>query len=60
MNRIFFLIEIIILFLGIVVAPITLSLNIEDSKHTISDGNTLYVGGSGHGNYSKIQYAINI
>jgi parallel beta-helix repeat protein len=59
MNRIFILIEIIILLLGIVVAPITLSLNIEGLKHTISDGNTLYVGGSGHGNYSKIQYAIN-
>jgi parallel beta-helix repeat protein len=59
MNRIFFLIGISILILGITVEPITKSLNIEDLKHTILDGNTLYVGGSGPGNYSKIQYAIN-
>jgi len=59
MNRIFLLVGLAFLFLGISLAPITLSLNIEDSKHTISDGNYLYVGGSGPGNYSKIQYAIN-
>jgi parallel beta-helix repeat protein len=59
MNKIFLLVGLSFLFLGISVAPITLSLNIEDSKQTISYGNTLYVGGTGPGNYSKIQDAIN-
>jgi len=59
MNKKIILIGIIILFLGTAVTPITIGLNIEDSKHTISDGHYLYVGGSGTGNYTKIQDAIN-
>ena len=59
MNKITILIVIIILLLGIVLAPITLSLNIVDTKQTISLGNYFYVGGSGPGNYTKIQDAIN-
>jgi parallel beta-helix repeat protein len=34
------------------------SVAIDNPIKTISSGNTLYVGGSGHGNYTKIQDAI--
>jgi parallel beta-helix repeat protein len=58
MNRKFFLVGLIIVFLVIGVAPISLSLNIDNSKNTMSYGNYLYVGGSGPGNYTNIQDAI--
>ncbi|MBU0497889.1 MAG: right-handed parallel beta-helix repeat-containing protein [Candidatus Thermoplasmatota archaeon] len=46
-----------LLFLGVIVAPSLSALN--DTKiQTLSNGNTLYVGGSGPGNYTRIQDAI--
>ena len=49
-------IGIIILFFGMCVIP-TSAKNIEKSQ-SISKGNWLYVGGSGPGNYTKIQDAV--
>jgi len=48
---------IIFLFVGISVIPIS-GFNLKQSSTMSSDGNTLYVGGSGEGNYTKIQEAI--
>lgn len=59
MHKNILAIGITILFLGLAVAPLTKGTFIEESHQSISDGNTLYVGGSGEGNYTKIQYAIN-
>jgi parallel beta-helix repeat protein len=39
--------------------PLTQGIINEKSNHPISDGNILYVGGNGFGNYSIIQDAIN-
>jgi len=50
-------IGIILLFVGVTIAP-TIAQNTEKSQST-SRGNWLYVGGSGPGNYTKIQEAIN-
>ena len=52
-------ISITILFLGIAVAPLTQGIITKESNHPIKDGNTLYVGGTGEGNYTSIQEAIN-
>jgi parallel beta-helix repeat protein len=52
-------ITIIFLFVGISILPATGSILLEKSTVSTLDGNTLYVGGSGPGNYSKIQDAIN-
>ena len=49
---------IIILFLGVAVAPLSQGTVIEVSNYPILYGNTLYVGGGGPGNYTKIQDAI--
>ena len=53
---------IIILFLGITFAPTLSSFQFEESSNKMIlqnyNGKTLYVGGSGPGNYSKIQHAI--
>jgi len=46
------------LFLGVVIAPLIQSTVIEKSTIPISNGKTLYVGGSGEGNYTRIQDAI--
>ena len=46
------------MFLGVAVAPLIQSSVIEKSNIPLSNGKTLYVGGSGEGNYSKIQNAI--
>lgn len=46
------------LFIGVAVSPLTLGIEIEESNTPISHGNILYVGGSGPGNFSKIQDAI--
>jgi len=51
-------IGIIILLVGVSI-PST-GINVEKSNITSYDGNTLYVGGSGPGNYTKIQDAIDI
>lgn len=36
------------------------NVNLANESKTMIGGNTLYVGGSGPGNYSRIQYAINV
>jgi parallel beta-helix repeat protein len=48
---------IILLFIGITIIPLN-GQKIEKLALTISRSNTLYVGGSGPGNYTKIQDAI--
>ena len=49
---------VIVLFLGLAIAP---SINADVKQITVptAKGDTLYVGGNGTGNYSKIQDAIN-
>ena len=50
---------IILLFVGAGVIPSFGGTVVErNSNHSISNGNTLYVGGSGPGNYTRIQDAI--
>ena len=49
---------IVVLFICMNVNPSLAVDNIEKSSMSISNGNTLYVGGSGPGNYSRIQEAI--
>ena len=58
---------VIVLFIGVSIMPITGSLMIKKQVSTNNEttcipgnirGNTLYVGGSGPGNYSSIQDAI--
>jgi len=53
-----FAFSIIILFLGVSVAPITQAIFTEKTNHTITNGYTFYVGGSGEGNYTMIQDAV--
>ncbi len=55
MIRKWLAIGIILLFLGVTIAPV-MAQNIE--KSSTSKGNWLYVGGSGPGNYTRIQDAI--
>ena len=50
---------VIVLFLGVSVIPSTGITDVKQITIPINSGNTLYVGGSGAGNYSKIQDAIN-
>ena len=50
---------VIILFFFVSVIPSTGTIAEKKSNPPILDGNTLYVGGSGGGNYSTIQSAIN-
>ena len=47
-----------ILFLGTCITPSVAIDNVKKSSALISNGNILYVGGSGEGNFTKIQYAI--
>ena len=49
----------IILFIVICTEPSLGNILERESNNPISIGNTLYVGGSGEGNYSSIQNAIN-
>ena len=49
---------VILLFIFMSVNPSFAVDNVKKSSILVSDGNTLYVGGSGEGNYSKIQDAI--
>jgi len=51
------IIGVIFLFAASSVIPIS-GFNLEQTSTVSSDGNTLYVGGSGDGNYTKIQDAI--
>ena len=52
------IIGIIVLFVGAIVLPSTGSTVMIKSSLSTSEGNILYVGGSGPGNYSSIQVAI--
>ncbi len=59
MNKnILTVVGITILFLGMSITPSVAVDTIEQSSMPTSNGNTLYVGGSGPGNYTKIQDAI--
>ena len=49
---------VIVLFLSVSVIPSTSTTDVKQIAIPASSGNTLYVGGSGPGNYSKIQDAI--
>ena len=50
-------IMVVILLIGVSVIPSTGNL-VEQTSMTANRGDTLYVGGSGYGNYTKIRYAI--
>jgi len=52
-------IGITILFLGTCITQSVAIDSVKKSSIPISSGNTLYVGGGGPGNYTKIQDAIN-
>lgn len=58
MKRKWLAVGIIFLFVGTSVIPISAQ-NIKKSSQSTSRGNWLYVGGSGPGNYTRIQDAIN-
>jgi parallel beta-helix repeat protein len=58
MIKRFLVIGIVLLFILMSINPSTAFDNIKKSSTPVSSGNTLYVGGSGEGNYTKIQYAI--
>ena len=49
---------IIILLLGMSIVPSSIGLNLKELYLPSVSGNTLYVGGSGPNNYTKIQDAI--
>ena len=49
---------VIVLFLGVSVIPSTGTTDVKQIAMPTSSGNTLYVGGSGTGNYTRIQDAI--
>ena len=53
-----FVIGIIVLFIGMGVSPSTGNTIVKKSSISTTNGNILYVGGSGPGNYTKIQDAI--
>ena len=57
-KNILTVVGITILFLGLSITPSVAIISINRSSILISDGNTLYVGGSGPGNYTSIQDAI--
>jgi parallel beta-helix repeat protein len=57
-KKILTVVGITILFLGTCITPTVAIDNVKKSYTPVSDGNTLYVGGSGEGNYSNIQDAI--
>jgi nitrous oxidase accessory protein NosD len=48
----------LLLLLFSIVTPMTLGYDVKNQSIPIHSGNTLYVGGIGQGNYSKIMYAI--
>jgi len=50
---------VIVLFLGVAFSP-SINANIKQITTPAKSGNTLYVGGSGEGNYTKIQDSIDL
>ncbi|UCF13138.1 MAG: right-handed parallel beta-helix repeat-containing protein [Thermoplasmatales archaeon] len=52
-------VAVILLFVSVSVIPSTGTNVVEKTSNVSFNGNTLYVGGNGTGNYSKIQDAIN-
>jgi len=58
-KNIITVVGITILFLGTCITPSVAIDNVKSKSVPISNGNILYVGGTGEGNYSKIQDAIN-
>lgn len=50
-------ISLLLIFMVIITSSIDISITVETVK---ASGNILYVGGSGPGNYTAIQYAINV
>jgi len=57
-KKILIVVGITILFLGTCIIQSVAIDNVKKSSSPISSGNTLYVGGSGEGNYTSIQDAI--
>lgn len=57
-KKILISIGIPILFLGLSVVPLGHCIELNDLNYQISFGKILYVGGSGEGNYTRIQQAI--
>jgi len=57
-KKILLVVGITILFLGTCITPSVAINNVKNASIKISDSNTLYVGGTGEGNYSSIQDAI--
>ncbi len=57
-KEILIAIGITILFLGTCITPTVAIDNVKRPANPISSGNTLYVGGTGEGNYTRIQDAI--
>jgi hypothetical protein len=57
-KKILIAIGISFLFLGVYITPSVAIDSVRESSIPISTGKTLYVGGSGPGNYTKIQDAI--
>ena len=51
-------VAIVLLFVSVSVIPSTGTNIVEKSSNVSFDGNTLYVGGSGPNNYTRIQDAI--
>ena len=49
---------VVLLFIGMAIIPSTDTTDVKKSTMPTLNGNTLYVGGSGPGNYTKIQDAI--
>ena len=58
-KKIPIVVGITILFLGTCITPIVAIDTAKKSSMPISNGDTLYVGGTGPNNYTKIQDAIN-
>ena len=57
-KKILLCVGITILFLGTCITPSVAIDNVKKSSILMSDGNILYVGGTGEGNYTTIQNAI--
>ena len=58
-KNILTVVGITILFLGTCITPLSAVDNVKKSVIPFSDGNIFYVGGTGPGNYTRIQSAVN-